>query len=53
MPPAGLAQRFKHTFDHIDVTSTFTVSGAPPVLESQANAPSDDSIENPAAHQLG
>ena len=42
MPPAGLAQCFKHTFDHIDVTSTFTVSGAPPVLESRGNAPSDD-----------
>jgi hypothetical protein len=53
MPPAWLAQCIKHSFDHIDVTSTFTVSGAPPVLESQRNPPSDDSIENPAAHQLG
>jgi len=53
MPLAGLVQCFKRTFDHVDVPSTFTVSGAPPVLENPGNAPSDDSIENPAAHQLG
>ena len=39
--------------DHVDVTSTFTVRTALPVLEKGGRCLRTDSSENPAAHQLG
>src|SRR5262245_25070270 len=48
-----LAGCFKPVVDHVDVTSTFTVSGTLPVLEGRGRRLRTNSSENPAAHQLG
>jgi hypothetical protein len=41
MPARALAGRFKPPLDHVDVTSTFAVSRALPVLEKARETPSD------------
>ena len=38
---ARWSQRFKAGRDHVDVTPTFTVSLAPPMLEKRQKTPSD------------
>lgn len=42
MPAGKLRGRFKPGLDHVDVTSTFTVSGAAAVLEKEHDKASSD-----------
>jgi hypothetical protein len=41
MPARALTRGFKTGLDHVDVTSTFAVSDAPPMLVSMRETPSD------------